>query len=78
MNYDCYVCSQLIEPDADGMISVEGVTELPRRAAWVWGPEPLHEECRPALVTPYDGMADYRLTRQLVQAEKSAVSMFSR
>jgi len=70
VNTDCYVSSQPIELDAQGMISMGGVTELPRRAAWVWGPEPLHEECRPALVTPHDGMADYKLTWQDMQAEK--------
>jgi hypothetical protein len=55
------------------MISVGGVTEHPRRAAWVWGPEPLHEECLLALVTPYDGVADYKFTWQHVQAKKTAV-----
>jgi hypothetical protein len=73
--YDCYVCSHPIAPDAEGMIRVEGVTELPRRAAWEWGPEPLHEECRPALVTPFDGMAGYKLTWQQVRAKQTALSM---
>ena len=57
------------------MISVDGVTELPRRAAWVWGPEPLHKECRPALVTPYDGLADYKLTRHHVRADYAQDAM---
>jgi hypothetical protein len=72
VNYACCICSQLIEQDAKGNILLGGVTQHPRRAAWEWGPEPLHETCQPALITPFDGMADYKLTWHHVQAEKTA------
>jgi hypothetical protein len=42
--YRCYVCSERVLPDSRGRIRIEGVTEAPKGTAWVWGPEPVHEE----------------------------------
>ena len=68
MIHYCYVCKQVIEPDAQGMIRVEGVTELPRGKAWVWGPEPVHEDCRLDLKTPYDDRDGFKHTWQKMKA----------
>lgn len=70
MNYTCFVCHKTIEPDANGEIRVEGITELPKGMAWVWGPETVHEDCRHYLKTPYDDrLGDgYKSTWQRLKA----------
>jgi hypothetical protein len=55
---DCVVCGSPSEGDVrlEGVASRRvGVPDEPGRRAWVWGPVPVHEACRPALATPYDG-----------------------
>jgi len=68
MIYTCYVCQRTVEPDAKGEVRLEGVTELPKGKAWVWGPAPVHEDCRTMLRTPYDDQAGYKLTWQRMKA----------
>jgi hypothetical protein len=50
------------------MISREGVTKQPRGQNWVWGPEPIHEECRLNLKTPFDDQDGYIRTGEKIQA----------
>ena len=54
MEYTCAVCDKGIEPDAKGKVRLEGVTHSSAPKAWVWGPVPVHEDCRLTLQTPYD------------------------
>lgn len=49
----CYVCAIEIEPDDNGRIRYEMVTDTTTREV-VWGPEPVHEPCRVRLSTPVD------------------------
>lgn len=53
MTYTCHVCGQAVQPDAEGKVRLEGITPADSKA-WVWGPVPLHEDCRVSLTTPYD------------------------
>ncbi len=52
MEYVCAVCDERIEPDDSKVL--EGVTRQSAPKAWVWGPVPVHEDCRLRLQTPYD------------------------
>jgi hypothetical protein len=54
VEYMCEVCKKLVLPDARGKIRLEGVTQIGTPKAWVWGPVPVHEECRLHPHTPYD------------------------
>lgn len=54
MRYVCHVCGKTVEPDAQGQVRLEGVTEAPKGMVWVWGPVAVHEQCRLLLNTPYD------------------------
>ncbi|MFF3539730.1 DnaB-like helicase C-terminal domain-containing protein [Streptomyces sp. NPDC002466] len=50
--YDCPVCLESLEPDADGTIAVVGITK-DRPENWVWGPYPVHDEpCRTRIADP--------------------------
>ena len=68
MIHYCYFCKQSIAPDAQGMISREGVTEQSKGQNWVWGPEPVHEECRLNLKTPFDDREGYIHTGEKIRA----------
>jgi hypothetical protein len=70
MEYTCAVCHQGIEPDVRGKIRLEGVTHTKAPKAWVWGPVPVHEDCRLTLQTPYDDQVgtDYIRTWQKMTA----------
>lgn len=50
----CHVCQREVLPETDGKIRYEGITSRPKGMAWVWGPVPVHEECRYWVKTPYD------------------------
>jgi len=53
------------------MIRLEGVTHTSAPKAWVWGPVPVHEDCRLRLKTPYDdrvGIDGYIRTWQKMMA----------
>lgn len=52
----------------EGRSPSRGVTELPKGMASVWGPEPVHEDCRTLLRTPYDDQEGYKLTWQTMKA----------
>jgi hypothetical protein len=54
MEYVCEVCERAVSPDDHGKIRLEGVTHERAPKAWVWGPVPVHDECRLDLQTPYD------------------------
>ena len=51
--YTCHVCSQTVHPDDEGTVRLEGITPDDSKV-WVWGPVPVHEDCRLDLTTPYD------------------------
>jgi hypothetical protein len=71
LGYVCEVCGERIEPDARGKIRLEGVTHQSAPKAWVWGPVPVHEDCRLRLRTPYDdrvGIDGYIRTWQKMTA----------
>lgn len=70
MDWTCHVCGQRVQPDADGRIRVEGVTENPKGKAWVWGPVVVHDPCRLKLRTPYDDEIGgrYRSTWEWIKA----------
>ena len=70
MKYVCAVCDRHIEPDPQGKVRLEGVTHRKAPKAWVWGPVPVHEDCRLTLQTPYDGEVgiDYVRTWQKMTA----------
>jgi hypothetical protein len=53
MRYECHVCGAEVAPDARGKIRLEGITHESAPKAWVWGPVPVHEDCRLKLSTPY-------------------------
>ncbi len=53
MTYTCHVCRQTVQPDAEGKVRLEGITQGDS-LAWVWGPVSVHEDCRLRLTTPYD------------------------
>lgn len=63
----CHVCDRAIDLrrpqdfDRRGNVRREGIVPL-AGGDWVWGPVPVHEECRTDLVTPYDSLvgSDYR------------------
>lgn len=59
MVYTCYVCQRTVERDANGGIDSKASPICPRGKAWVWGPEPVHDECRTQMRTPYDDQAGY-------------------
>jgi hypothetical protein len=69
--YVCEVCGERIQPDHQGKIRLEGVTHANARKAWLWGPAPVHEDCRLRLRTPYDdqvGVEGYIRTWQKMTA----------
>lgn len=68
MFYTCLICSGVVEPNDNGEIRIEGVTEAPEGKAWVWGPEVVHENCRLKLHTPFDGLNGYVATWQMMKA----------
>lgn len=70
VEYVCAVCDHLIEPDPRGKVRLEGVTHQKAPKAWVWGPVPVHEDCRLTLHTPYDDQVgfDYIRTWQKMTA----------
>jgi hypothetical protein len=68
MRYVCAVCSKEVEPDLRGEVRLEGITEAPKGKAWVWGPVPVHEDCRLELATPYDDSDEYVHTWQMMRA----------
>jgi hypothetical protein len=71
LGYVCEVCGERIQPDHQGKIRLEGVTHANARKAWLWGPVPVHEDCRLRLRTPYDdqvGVEGYIRTWQKMTA----------
>lgn len=71
LGYLCGVCGERIEPDDHGKVRLEGVTHESAPKAWVWGPVPVHEDCRLRLDTPYDeqvGVDGYIRTWQKMTA----------
>lgn len=74
MKYTCAVCRGTILPNDSGKVRLEGVTESPRGKAWVWGPVPVHENCRLDLATPFDeGVGDrYIRTSDFLTARDAA------
>ncbi|MEU9567984.1 DnaB-like helicase C-terminal domain-containing protein [Streptomyces sp. NPDC048161] len=50
--YDCPVCLEPLEPDANGTIAAVGFTK-DRPENWVWGPYPVHDEpCQARIADP--------------------------
>lgn len=56
----CHVCGAYIEPDKDGQIRRESITDEAGRV--VWGPVCVHTECRTGVTTRYDGKEGYTMT----------------
>lgn len=69
MDYTCHVCTRAVEPDPEGKVRLEGVTPDDSKA-WVWGPVPVHEDCRLRFKTPFDDRlgAGYTATWQRMTA----------
>jgi len=72
MTHTCYVCAGNIDPNPNGQIRLEGITEATNEPGrpWVWGPVEVHEDCRLRLSTPYDDRigADLMSTWEFVPA----------
>ena len=68
----CYVCHKMIDPH-QRRIRWEGVTRAPEQSTWIWGPVPVHEDCRLRLRTPFDdcvGSDGYISTWELLPTSK--------